>query len=105
MMTLPTKSPTLPRLTSLVTVGVCSTVLLTVVAMLLLVDHFAVGYASREAEQRLQQLSWQMRDSLNNVVQKAGGDVLLLSDLPQIRDATSPAEIRHVLENLQKTFP
>src|SRR5476649_1903411 len=81
MMTLPTKSPTLPRLTSLVTVGVCSTVLLTVMAMLLLVDHFAVDYAAREAAQRLQQLSW------------------------QVRDANSPAEIRQLLENLQKTFP
>ncbi|WP_295996477.1 diguanylate cyclase [Rugamonas sp.] len=99
------KSPALPRLTSLVTVGVCSTILLTVTAMLLLVDHFAVDYASREAEQRLQQLSWQMRDSFNNVLQKAGGDVLLLSELPQIRDASGPAEIRQVLENLQKTFP
>jgi len=105
MMTLPTKSPTLPRLTSLVTVGVCSTVLLTVMAMLLLVDHFAVDYAAREAAQRLQQLSWQMRDSLNRAVQKAGGDVLLLSELPQVRDANSPAEIRQLLENLQKTFP
>src|SRR5471030_1548690 len=105
MMTLPTKSPALPRLTSLVTVGVCSTVLLTVMAMLLLVDHFAVDYAAREAAQRLQQLSWQMRDSLNRAVQKAGGDVLLLSELPQVRDANSPAEIRQLLENLQKTFP
>src|SRR5471030_638570 len=105
MMTLPTKSPTLPRLTSLVTVGVCSTVLLTVMAMLLLVDHFAVDYAAREAAQRLQQLSWQMRDSLNRAVQKAGGDVLLLSELPQVRDASGPAEVRQLLENLQNTFP
>src|SRR5471030_730020 len=105
MMTLPTKSPALPRLTSLVTVGVCSTVLLTVMAMLLLVDHFAVDYAAREAAQRLQQLSWQMRDSLNRAVQKAGGDVLLLSELPQVRDASGPAEVRQLLENLQNTFP
>src|SRR5476649_2698650 len=105
MMTLPTKSPALPRLTSLVTVGVCSTVLLTVMAMLLLVDHFAVDYAAREAAQRLQQLSSQMRDSLNRAVQKAGGDVLLLSELPQVRDASGPAEVRQLLENLQNTFP
>jgi diguanylate cyclase (GGDEF)-like protein/PAS domain S-box-containing protein len=92
-------------LASLVTIGVGATVLLTVLSLLVLVDHFAFNYAGREAEQRLQQLAWQMRDSLNGVVQKAVGDVLLLSELPQIRDANDPAEVRHVLESLQKTFP
>ena len=101
----PTPSQSRPRLTSLITVGVGATVLLTVLSLLVLVDHFAFNYAGREAEQRLQQLAWQMRDSLNGAVQKAGGDVLLLSELPQIRDAKEPSEVRRVLENLQKTFP
>jgi len=94
-----------PRLATLMTAGVSATVLVTVLLLLVLVDHFAFDYAEREAGQRLQQLSWQMRDALNRVVQKATGDVALLSTLPQIRDASSPAEIRQVLENLQKTFP
>jgi hypothetical protein len=94
-----------PRLATLLTAGAGATVLLTVLALLILVDHFAINYAQREAEQRLQQLSWQMRDALNRVVQKATGDVQLLTALPQIRAATSPAEIRQVLEDLQKTFP
>jgi len=93
------------RLTTLVTVGVSATVLLTVLSLLILVDHFAIDYARREAEQRLQQLSWQMRDALNGVVRKATGDVRLLSALPQLRDASSPDEVRQLLENLQKTFP
>ncbi|MQA19178.1 diguanylate cyclase domain-containing protein [Rugamonas rivuli] len=99
------KSTARPRLTTLVTVGVAATVLMSVLSLLVLVDHFAIDYAEREAGQRLQQLSWQMRDSLNRVVQKATGDVQLLTELPQIRDAKSPAEIRQVLESLQKTFP
>jgi diguanylate cyclase (GGDEF)-like protein/PAS domain S-box-containing protein len=94
-----------PRLATLMTVGVSAIVLLTVLSLLVLVDHFAINYAEREAEQRLQQLSWQMRDALNRVVQKATGDVALLTALPQIRDGSSPAEIRQVLESLQKTFP
>ncbi|MYM27001.1 diguanylate cyclase [Duganella sp. CY15W] len=94
-----------PRLTTLVTIGVSATVLLTVLALLVLVDHFAIDYARREAEQRLQQLSWQMRDSLNGVVRKAVGDVQLLSELQQVRQTRSPDEVRKVLENLQKTFP
>jgi hypothetical protein len=75
-----------PRLTTLVTVGVSATVLLTVLSLLILVDHFAIDYARREAEQRLQQLSWQMRDALNGVVRKATGDVQLLSELPRLRE-------------------
>jgi diguanylate cyclase (GGDEF)-like protein/PAS domain S-box-containing protein len=94
-----------PKLATLLTAGASATVLLTVLSLLILVDHFAINYAQHEAEQRLQQLSWQMRDALNRVVQKATGDVQLLTALPQIRDARSPAEIRQVLEELQKTFP
>ncbi|USX22513.1 diguanylate cyclase [Oxalobacteraceae bacterium OTU3REALA1] len=94
-----------PRLTTLVTAGVSATVLLTVLSLLVLVDHFASNYAEREAGQRLQQLSWQTRDALNRVVQKATGDVQLLTDLPQVRDAKSPAEVRAVLESVQKAFP
>jgi diguanylate cyclase (GGDEF)-like protein/PAS domain S-box-containing protein len=74
-------------------------------SLLILVDHFAIDYARREAEQRLQQLSWQMRSALTGIVRKANGDVQLLSELPSVRDARSPAEVRHLLEGLQKTFP
>ena len=103
MLAIPSKAR--PRLTTLVTIGVSATVLLTMLALLVLVDHFAIGYAGREAEQRLQQLSWQMRDELNGVVRKASGDVQLLSALREIRDADSPAAVRQVLEELQKSFP
>jgi diguanylate cyclase (GGDEF)-like protein/PAS domain S-box-containing protein len=103
---MPPPSPTTrPRLTTLVTVGVSATVLLTVLSLLILVDHFAIDYARREAEQRLQQLSWQMRDALNGVVRKATSDVQLLSELPRLREGDDPAKVRQVLESLQKTFP
>jgi diguanylate cyclase (GGDEF)-like protein/PAS domain S-box-containing protein len=103
---MPPPSPTTrPRLTTLVTVGVSATVLLTVLSLLILVDHFAIDYARREAEQRLQQLSWQMRDALNGVVRKATSDVQLLSELPRLREGGDPAKMRLLLESLQKTFP
>lgn len=109
MIQLPLQQPaprtTRPRLITLMTVGVSATVLLTVLSLLILVDHFAIDYAEREAGQRLQQLSWQVRDSLNRVVNKATGDVQLLTDLPQVRDARSPQEIRAVLESMQKASP
>ena len=94
-----------PRLGSFVTAGVCATVGLTMLAMLALVNHFAANYASNEAELRLQQLSWQMRDSLNRVIHQAGSDVRLVSGLAQVRQANDPAEVRSVLDSLQTTFP
>jgi diguanylate cyclase (GGDEF)-like protein len=60
------------------TLAVCATVALTVALLLAVVNHFAVRQANAEAQLRLQQLSWQMRDSLNRVVE---------------------------LESLQQTFP
>lgn len=94
-----------PRLSSLLTAGVCSVVLLTVLCIMLLVDHFAIHYAGKMAEQRLQQLSWQMRDSLNLVLQKAVGDVRLVSQLTQVRAGADPAATRSVLDELQTDFP
>lgn len=105
MRTQPNSRATPPRLTTLVTVGVSATVLLTVLALLILVDQFALNYVEREAGQRLQQLSWQMRDALNRGVQKAGGDVRLLSELPQLRAARSSDEVRTVLDSLQRASP
>lgn len=93
------------RLSTLMTLTVCATVALTVALQLALVNHFAVRQAREEAQLRLQQLSWQMRDSLNRVIEQATGDTRLLAELPQLRYAGSPGETRAVLESLQRTFP
>jgi diguanylate cyclase (GGDEF)-like protein len=93
------------RLGTLITVGVCLTVGLTVLIQVALVHHLTMGYAAKDAELRLQQLSWQMRDSLNRVVAKGIGDVRLLTELPEVRQADSPERVRAVLESLQATFP
>ena len=93
------------RLATLVTLGVCATVALGTALQLALVDHFATNYAGKEAELRLQQLSWQMRDSLNRVVSKAAGDVQLVTALAQVREARDPAAARAVLDSLQDSFP
>lgn len=99
--------PSLPRLrlASLATAGACVTVILTVLPLLLLVDHYAVDYARREAQRHLQQLSWQMRASLDDVVRKAGADAQLLAQLPQLREAGDVATVRATLVSLQKSFP
>ncbi|MBQ5950335.1 sensor domain-containing diguanylate cyclase [Massilia sp. ST3] len=93
------------RLSSLMTLAVCATVALTVALQLTLVNHFAVSHAGQEAELRLQQLSWQMRDSLNRIVEQAAGDARLLADLPSVKQAQDPATTRVALESLQRTFP
>jgi len=93
------------RLSTLMTLAVCITVALTVALQLTVVNHFAVRQANAEAELRLQQLSWQMRDALNRVVEQAVGDARLLAALPSVRQARSPAAARVTLESLQQTFP
>ncbi|WP_332877624.1 sensor domain-containing diguanylate cyclase [Massilia sp. S19_KUP03_FR1] len=93
------------RLGTLITIGVCLTVGLTVLIQVALVHSLTMGYAGKDAELRLQQLSWQMRDSLNRVVAKGIGDVRLLAELPEVRQADNPAKVRAVLESLQATFP
>ena len=93
------------RLATLITLGVCLTVGLTVLIQIALVHRLTMGFARKDAELRLQQLSWQMRDSLNRVVAKGIGDVRLLTALPEVRQAERPEEARAVLENLQATFP
>jgi diguanylate cyclase (GGDEF)-like protein len=93
------------RLATLMTLAVCATVALTVLLQLSLVDHFGKEYAGKEAGLRLQQLSWQLRDSLNRLVHKAVSDVRMLAELPQVRMTRDPAEARAVLDNLQRTFP
>ncbi|MFZ6773588.1 sensor histidine kinase [Undibacterium sp. SXout7W] len=92
------------RLSTLLTGGVTVIVIVTVLSVLALVDHFANNYAQREAEQRLRQLSWQMRDELNLVMQKTVGDAQLLSNLDHVKNAQSNNDIRNILENLQRTF-
>lgn len=93
------------RLGTLLTLGVCLTVGMTVLIQIGLVHHLTMGFASKDVELRLQQLSWQMRDSLDRVVAKGIGDVRVLTALPQLRQATRPDEARAVLENLQASFP
>ncbi|WP_429206331.1 diguanylate cyclase domain-containing protein [Massilia sp. UYP11] len=83
----------------------CITVALTVALQLAVVNHFAVRQANAEAELRLQQLSWQMRDALNRVVEQAVGDARMLAALPSVRQARNPAAARVMLESLQQTFP
>jgi diguanylate cyclase (GGDEF)-like protein len=93
------------RLATLVTAGVCATVGLTVVLQLSLVDHFALNYAQKQAELQLQQLSWQMRDSMNRVVSRTVAEVRLLTDMDEVRDAKRPEDARDILESLQRSFP
>lgn len=92
------------RLTTLTMLTVSIAVTLTVLLHLALVSHFAHQQARKEAQLRLQQLSWQMRDSLNRVTGNAVANVRLLADLPQVRSFEKPDATRPVLESLQRGF-
>jgi len=92
------------RLAALMVSFSCLIVAITVLLQLLLVDHYAIEHASEQAKLRLQQLSWQMRDSLDRTLDQAVRDVYLLSALPQLRHPADPSAARQVLENLQHHF-
>ncbi len=92
------------RLAALMVSFSCLTVAITAVLQLLLVDHYAIEHAAEQAKLRLQQLSWQMRDSLDHTLDQAVRDVYLLSSLPQVRQPENRAAARDVLENLQRHF-
>lgn len=92
------------RLATLVTIGVCATVVVTMLSLLILVDHFATGYAKQQAYERLQQLSWQMRDSLDLGITRVIDQTRMVADLNTVRDANNPDEIRQIFDNLQNKF-
>lgn len=92
------------RLATLTMLTVSIAVTLTVLLHLALVSHFAHEQARKEAQLRLQQLSWQMRDSLNRVTAGAVSNVMLLSELPQVRSLDQPEATRRVLDSLQRGF-
>jgi len=80
-------------------------VALTMLLHLALVSHFAHQQARKEAQVRLQQLSWQMRDSLNRAIGNAAANVKLLSELPQVRSMSDVDLTRNALESLQRSVP
>lgn len=92
------------RLAALMVSFSCLTVAITVLLQLLLLDHYAIEHASEQAKLRLQQLSWQMRDSLDRTLDQAVRDVYLLSALPQLRHPADAGAARQILENLQRHF-
>ncbi|SDF59755.1 diguanylate cyclase (GGDEF) domain-containing protein [Massilia sp. PDC64] len=83
----------------------CMTVAITAVLLVSLVDHFAIRHASAEAGLRLEQLSWQMRDSLDRTLDQAVRDVSLLSTMSDTHASNDPTKVRQVLENFQRQFP
>ena len=89
----------------MITVATCGGVLVTVLALLALVDQFARNYAQAQATVRLEQLAWQMRDALNHGMQVAVSDIRLLSELKELRDAADPNDMRRPMENMQRISP
>jgi hypothetical protein len=94
-----------PRLSMMITVGICGALLMTMLTLLALVDQFARDYAKRQAGVRLQQIVWQMRDALNRGMREAVSDVSLLSELAEVREARAPADMRRAMEHMQRISP
>jgi len=92
------------RLATLMVSFACLTVAITALLQLTLVDHFAIRHATDEARLRLEQLSWQMRDSLDRTLEQTARDVSLLSSLPSIRRIDNPGASRKIIDKLQSHY-
>lgn len=92
-------------LSSWVTIGVMLSVLITTASVLVLVDQFTRNYARHEAEERLNQLAWQMRDALDSSMAERYVDIKILAQRPSVRQATNQAHLRAVFNELQKNVP
>lgn len=101
------RSPSEPRLHlgNWVTLAIVSAVLLTTLALLAVLDSFAQSYARKETEERLKQLAWQMRDTLNRGLAERQIDMQVIAGLEQITDAVDPAHARNIFNSLQKAYP
>lgn len=93
------------RLATLVTIGVCVTVLVTMLSLLFLVNHFARAYAINQAEERLQQLSWQMRDALDRGLNNAVDTMQLVSQLSEVKNSNDPQTLRALFDQIKINFP
>jgi diguanylate cyclase (GGDEF)-like protein/PAS domain S-box-containing protein len=92
------------RLVTIVTIGVFGTVLVTMLTLLLIVHHFAKSYATEQAQQRLQQLSWQMRDALNHGILEVVENARFVSQLRQVRESNNTVELRMLFDNVEVNF-
>ena len=100
----PSAEPRL-RLSSWIIIAVASAVLVTTLVLVAVIDAFARNYARQEAGERLKQLAWQMRDSLNRGLAERLVDLRVLSQLDQISGARHPTEVRRIFNELQQAFP
>lgn len=93
------------RLSSWIRIGIVTTVLLSTLALLAVIDHFARSYAREQAKAHLQQMAWQMRDSLDHGIRERFVDIRLLSFLPAVTQTRDRKAVRTALEELQNTLP
>jgi hypothetical protein len=93
------------RLSWWIAIGIATIVVITTLLLLLVVDQFARHYARHEAEVRLQQLAWQMRDTLDQSMKERIVDIQDLSRSGPVRNFfENPVGLRTVLTQTQNEF-
>ena len=94
------------RLSWWIVIGVAAIVLITTLLMLTVVDQFSRNYARHEAEVRLKQLAWQMRDAVNQSMQQriAGVKDLAQNQGGLARNVADPAALRTILTQAKNQF-
>jgi Cache domain len=92
------------RLSWRIVIGVVAIVMITSLLLLAVVDQFARNYARQEAEVRLQQLAWQMRDALDHSMKQRIADIKDLSQRGVVRNYDDPTALRTTLTLAKNEF-
>jgi hypothetical protein len=87
-----------------IALAVVAIVMMTALILLAVVDQFARNYARHEAEVRLQQLAWQMRDALDHTMKQRINDIKDLSQRGLVRNYVDPHALRTTLTLAKNEF-
>ena len=85
--------------------GVVTAVFSSTLVVLLVLDHYAKKYALEQANTRLQQLAWQMRDAIDRGMHERFIDMRLLATAESNLDARKPDALRKLFEELKDNQP
>ena len=93
------------RLGSWILLGVVTAVFSSTLVVLIVLDHYAKKYALEQANTRLQQLAWQMRDAIDRGMHERFIDMRLLATAESNLDARKPDALRKLFEDLKDSQP
>lgn len=101
----PASTPPRARLGSWILLAVVISVVTTALVVLIVLDHYAQKYALQQSNTRLQQLAWQMRDTMDRGIHERFNDIHLLATIEPNIDTRKPDGLRKLFDDLKASQP